>query len=135
LQRTSDHHGLEVPGEGRQHRKGCVEAQARQQHRLASEAIRERAVDQLGGAEAQQEGGDHPLALVVGDEAQVRADRRQGREHGVDREGVDRHHQRDQRDELLEADPGVRVGGARGVVGQRRSTPRAASPQTASRYS
>jgi hypothetical protein len=92
-----------VGREGRQQAEHHIDADPEQQDGLAPEPVRQGAVDQLGPAEAEQIGGDDPLAAVFVLHAQVFADVRQGRQHRVDGQGVQRHHQCDQTDELDEA--------------------------------
>ena len=77
-----------------------VEEHAADQHRLAAEAVGERPVEDLRPAEAEQVDGDHQLAPIVLGDAERLADRRQRRQHGVDRQRVRRHQRRDQHDEF-----------------------------------
>ena len=110
--------GVEGGRQGRQQAEDHVDCDPRHQDRLAAEPVGQRPVRQLGAAEAQQIGGDHPLDAVGRAHRQVLADVRQGRQHGIDGQGVHRHQRRDQADELDEAGllPGG-LGGRRGRCG------------------
>jgi len=56
---------VEAVGEGGQHAEGDIDADAREQHGASSVTIRQRAIEQLRPAEAQQIGGDDPLTAVL----------------------------------------------------------------------
>src|SRR5690606_4384535 len=76
------------------------EQEAHHEDRLASHPVRNGAVEDLRGAEADQIGGDHELAAVLFSHAQGFADRRQGRQHHVNGQGVHRHDRRYDSDEF-----------------------------------
>jgi hypothetical protein len=65
-QGAGDQQHLERGGEGAEGGEDDIQRQAHQQHRLAAVAIGQRAIGDLGRAEAQQIGGQDPLPLVVG---------------------------------------------------------------------
>ena len=105
-QHAGDKQQREGGREGREDAEHHIGADADHQHRLAAEPIGQRPVDDLRGAEAEQIGGDDPLPLVLVADPEALADGGQCRQHGIDREGIDRHQGGDQGDELLEPHAG-----------------------------
>ena len=70
------------------------------EHRLAPVAVRQASVDELSRGEAEHVADDDDLAIVGVGDAQRLADRRQRRQHDVDRQRRERHHHGDEPDEL-----------------------------------
>ncbi len=81
--------------EGRCHqthgRRRSINAYPQHDHRLATEAIRQRAVEQLAKAETDQKDDDHQLLLIAISQAIGIPDQRQRGQHDVDGHGGQGH--------------------------------------------
>lgn len=110
LQRPRPEEGRILGGDKGHHGRGRIDAEADEDHGLPAEAIRQRSVEELAGGESQHVVGDDELALVLGRETEIPGDRRQCREHDVDRKRRQRHHHGNDGDEF---EPDRRRSGAR----------------------
>ncbi len=97
------------------------------QHRPPPIAIRERAMDQLGDAKAEQEHADHQLAIILHTDTKRIANRGQGGQHRIDAECGQRHQRRDQCHEFGKTDR--RVGGGDHGLGRIHARGHARSPR------
>ena len=98
----------EEPAERRRERRGepshHIEKQSCHEHRLASEAVGQRSVDELADAEAREEDRhDERNRRRVRRQAEILADVAERREHGIDRDGDGRRRGSHQHEELAAA--------------------------------
>ena len=100
---TGDDQRLERRRQHRHQTERDIDADTDHQDRLAPEPVRQRPIDDLSPTEAEQIRCHDPLPRVVRRHAERVAHGGQGRQHGVDRQRIQRHHQRDHADELGEA--------------------------------
>ena len=87
-----------LAGDPAQQGEAGVKRDPDRQDRLAPEAVGQRPPEDLPDAEAEEIGDHDQLAAIVVGDAQVGADRRQRRDHRVDRKGVERHQPGEQDD-------------------------------------
>ena len=83
------------------------QAEAKVDHGLAAEAVSQGSVDHLGDCQTEKERREDELGIVGAPRTELSADRRQCRQHGIDRHRDQRHHQRDERNELAVARSGA----------------------------
>ena len=84
LQHPAGQHGREPGREDRDQAADDEQGDAGEYRRLAADAVGYRAPDQLADGEAEEQRRDDHLRVVFVGDAEVAADRRQGRQHGVD---------------------------------------------------
>ena len=98
LKEPARQHQLEAGGHHRDHAARDEQTESGVDGGLAPDAVGYRPIDDLSHGESQKQRGHHQLPVVLVGGAEVRADLRQGREHGVDGECDHRRHQRQQND-------------------------------------
>jgi hypothetical protein len=95
---------MEAAGETAEQRGQHVQAEAAEQDRPPAEAVRHQSPEQLAAAHARHVRSDDPLHVVLVRDRKRMPDDGEGRQHGVDGDGLRRHHRRRQYHEFGEAD-------------------------------
>ena len=99
IEAKAKQHG-EARCKSRRERRGDIDGEPEEQGTPPSEAVRDRAIEQLRAAEAQYVGADHILPVVLVLDAKTGADLLQAGQHDVDGQRIERHQRGCHRDEL-----------------------------------
>ena len=120
LEHAPGEHRLEGGREDGDDAAGHEQREAGTDGGLAADEVGERAEDKLPEPEPEEERGDHELHVVALRRAEIAPDRRQRRQHGVDRERDERHQERDEGHELAGAEHGPSRRRPGRIAGRRR---------------
>ena len=100
LQDTQDDKRREIGDDGRSQSCQNINDEPGEQRQPAAEAVAQGAVEELRNAKPEQIGSDHELDVVFRLNAEACTDLRQAGQHDVDRQRIDGHDRRDERDEF-----------------------------------